>query len=411
MRVFISYAWENDEYRHLVKRLAERLREDRVDARLDAWVPEGLTIPEFISREIRHADKILVLCSPQYRQKVHAMEEGERITGTGWESMLVTSSIWANLSDRSKIIPVLLRGAWKEAAPDVLIGLRYFDLSNTAKSEANYHELLRSLTGQTEPIPPLGQVPESSGTSLRNVAVDLSHGQAEWRYFATAIDRLAPSHNKIVTGFFENSELNETVSPLILAPPYHQQLARAEIDRLENWVEQGGSLLLMGYYAERHHANNLTELVWRFDFEFGDDLILSQGRAADARFHVFRHDPTLALRFIPESTGHPILADVHEIAFLSSAGIYKTDTRIPECILQSPDTALRMLPKGHIQPDGSRPAIDDWVVDRHGAVPLLVADHWGKGKIALIGTWKIVTVDYGDNAKLFRNILNWLADR
>jgi hypothetical protein len=93
MRVFISYAWEDDEYRALVKSLAARLREDGIDARLDAWHLEGLTIPEFMSREVRHADKILVVCSPQYRQKVHAMEDGERITGTGWESMLVTSSI------------------------------------------------------------------------------------------------------------------------------------------------------------------------------------------------------------------------------------------------------------------------------------------------------------------------------
>ena len=160
MRVFISYAWENDEYRTLVKRLAKRLRDDGIDVQLDAWHLEGLTIPEFMSREVRHADKILVVCSPQYRQKVHAMEDGERITGTGWESMLVTSSIWANLSDRKKITPVLLRGTWREAAPDALIGLPYFDLSNMATFEANYRELLRSLTGQNEPVPLLGRVPE-----------------------------------------------------------------------------------------------------------------------------------------------------------------------------------------------------------------------------------------------------------
>jgi len=56
MRVFISYAWENDEYRALVKTLAARLRQDGIDARLDAWHLEGLTIPEFMSRETRYAD-------------------------------------------------------------------------------------------------------------------------------------------------------------------------------------------------------------------------------------------------------------------------------------------------------------------------------------------------------------------
>ncbi len=175
MRVFISYAWESDEYRALVKRLAARLRQDGIDARLDAWHLEGLTIPEFMSRKVRNADKILVVCSPQYRQKVHAMEDGERITGIGWESMLVTSSIWANVSDRNKITAVLLRVTWKEAAPDVLIGLPYFDLSNAASFEANYRHLLRTLTGQNEPVPPLGCL------KLRQSRCSRSEGRKETR--------------------------------------------------------------------------------------------------------------------------------------------------------------------------------------------------------------------------------------
>jgi hypothetical protein len=103
MRVFISYAWENDEYRALVKRLATRLRQDGIDARLDAWHLEGITIPEFMGREVRNADKVLVVCSPQYREKVHAMEDGKQVTGTGWESMLLNSSIWADIRDCKKI--------------------------------------------------------------------------------------------------------------------------------------------------------------------------------------------------------------------------------------------------------------------------------------------------------------------
>jgi hypothetical protein len=63
VRVFVSYAWENDEYRELVKRLAVRLRDDGVDARLDVWHSEGLTIPEFMEREVRQADKSS-LCAP-----------------------------------------------------------------------------------------------------------------------------------------------------------------------------------------------------------------------------------------------------------------------------------------------------------------------------------------------------------
>src|ERR1700730_5526611 len=75
-RVFISYAWENDAYRERVKCLAARLREDGVNARLDAWHLDGQTIPEFMASEVRNAEDILILCSPQYRAKVHEMEGG-----------------------------------------------------------------------------------------------------------------------------------------------------------------------------------------------------------------------------------------------------------------------------------------------------------------------------------------------
>jgi predicted ATPase len=160
VRVFISYAWEDDDYKVLVNSLARRLREDGVNARLDQWHLEGLTIPEFMDREVRLANKVLVVCSPQYREKVHAMEEGKRITGTGWESMLVTSRIWASADQRNKIVAVLLRGAWREAAPDFIIALPYIDLSNMAQFEVNYRELLRSLTGQREQAPRLGRLPQ-----------------------------------------------------------------------------------------------------------------------------------------------------------------------------------------------------------------------------------------------------------
>ncbi len=47
VRVFISYAWEDDDYRQWVAQLASQLRQDGVDARLDRWhVQRGQTIPE-----------------------------------------------------------------------------------------------------------------------------------------------------------------------------------------------------------------------------------------------------------------------------------------------------------------------------------------------------------------------------
>src|ERR1700733_10372487 len=159
-RVFISYAWESSEYRLRVKGLAARLRQDGVDARLDAWHLDGLPIPEFMSREVRHAEKILILCSPQYRDKVHAMEDGQGVTGSGWESMLVTSALWTQLHKRNQIVAVLFLGEWSESSPTYLASWPYIELTSQPDFEPRYNELLRSLTGMSERAPSLGTPPE-----------------------------------------------------------------------------------------------------------------------------------------------------------------------------------------------------------------------------------------------------------
>jgi hypothetical protein len=218
----------------------------------------GLTIPEFMSREVRNADKILAVCSPQYRQKVHAMEDGQRISGAGWESMLVTSNIWASRTDRNKIIPVLFRGAWREAAPDVLIGLPYFDLSNMASFETNYRELLRSLTGQNEPIPPLGRLPELAAgpieplrgkevgsfaelllqkhqldTALRTLK-PLSLGPGASENYKAAVKQLTDDLDSIDHAITEQRSLERA----IVLPPRPRCIARnVYLESIQNYIE------------------------------------------------------------------------------------------------------------------------------------------------------------------------------
>jgi hypothetical protein len=87
------------------------------------------------------------------------MQDSGTVTGSGWESMLVTSAIFAKLRDRAQIWAVVFRGVWRKAAPDFLIGLPYIDLSVESEFERRYLDLLRSLTDQQEEEPPLGKLP------------------------------------------------------------------------------------------------------------------------------------------------------------------------------------------------------------------------------------------------------------
>jgi len=158
VRVFISYSWgEGEEYRKWVKSLAMRLREDGVDAILDAWRPEGQTIPDFMNSEVRKADKVLVLCSPTFRTKVHQTEDGEQETGVGWESGLLTGSIFSGIGgSRAKVVPVLAKGEWNESAPDFLLAFAWEDLRNPKTFEPDYERLYGRIVSGGEKPPPLG---------------------------------------------------------------------------------------------------------------------------------------------------------------------------------------------------------------------------------------------------------------
>ncbi len=157
-RVFISYAWEDEGYKTWVKRLAARLRNDGIDARLDAWHRENRTFSAFMTSEIRLADWVLVLCSPQYREKVHHTEAGKEQTGVGWESGLISSKMAANHDVR--VVVALGRGKRDDAVPDFLVGRLCYTLGDPETFEKQYLEVLREITGKTEQAPPLGSLPD-----------------------------------------------------------------------------------------------------------------------------------------------------------------------------------------------------------------------------------------------------------
>lgn len=158
-RIFLSYAWENDDYREWVARLATSLRNHGLDARLDRWHLRGTTtIAQFMASEVRKADKILMLCSPAYKRKIEEMEDGGKPTGSGWEAMLISAGAFQ--AGEQKHVPVLARGEWHEAAPLFVRDVARFDLRPTnPEAETQFQRLLERLFEQDELAPPIGAPP------------------------------------------------------------------------------------------------------------------------------------------------------------------------------------------------------------------------------------------------------------
>lgn len=150
-RTFISYAWESEEVKKWVKKLATELRNDGIDAKLDQWeVVPGDQMPHFMEKSVRENDYVLIICTPKYKTKSE-----NRIGGVGYEGDIMTAEVLQN-SNHRKFIPILKSGTKETSIPSWLQGKYYVDLSNENHFDNNYSDLTTTLLNNRETAPELG---------------------------------------------------------------------------------------------------------------------------------------------------------------------------------------------------------------------------------------------------------------
>ena len=156
-KAFVSYSWDDDQHKKWVAKLATNLRNDGVETILDQWhaVP-GDQLPEFMERQIRENDYVLIICTPNYRLK----SDGRK-GGVGYEGDIMTAEVH-NQRNHRKFIPILARGTWEDTAPSWLKGKYYIDLSSPDRYEKNYPDLLATFLGERQIAPPLRRSLETS---------------------------------------------------------------------------------------------------------------------------------------------------------------------------------------------------------------------------------------------------------
>jgi hypothetical protein len=150
----ISYSWDNDAHKAWVRTLATQLRSDGVDVSLDQWdTHPGDQLPAFMESAVRENDFVLIVCTPNYRER-----SDNRSGGVGYEGNVMTSEV-LNEGNERKFVPILRGPDWSASAPTWLAGKIYIDLRGEPYSEKNYFDLLNTLLGRREGRPPLGQPP------------------------------------------------------------------------------------------------------------------------------------------------------------------------------------------------------------------------------------------------------------
>jgi len=195
-RVFISYSHESAEHSSRVLELAERLRDDGVDAWIDRYTgapPEGW--PRWTINQISASDYVLCVCSPTYRRAFEGRDDPARGLGVNAEGFVISQDLYDHGNYSEKYIPIGFadpdrygRQPWWNNAPMLLRAFTGYDFPG------QYAEILERVIKipGSDHVPATRDRPESVVTNPHGFV-----GQAEiFRYLRPETypaDRLAPA--------------------------------------------------------------------------------------------------------------------------------------------------------------------------------------------------------------------------
>ena len=183
IRIFLSYSHDSEEHRDRVLALANRLRQDGVDAWLDQFENEQPDEgwPEWMEKQIDLADFILIVCTPTYHRRFQGEEPESEGRGVRWEAMLARSMLYHASYNQRKFVPVLFDPATDEDIPRILRHRRtHFRLME------DYESLFRLITSQPLTVPQELGALRIAPTDLPEELVD-DDDYEEKRDFASSI--------------------------------------------------------------------------------------------------------------------------------------------------------------------------------------------------------------------------------
>ncbi|MFX1504348.1 MAG: hypothetical protein ACFFDH_25535 [Promethearchaeota archaeon] len=205
---------------------------------------------------------------------------------------------------------------------------------------------------------------------------------------------------KIEAGFNSIDNLKR-YNTIILSTPKNMNLKANEIEILENYVKEGGSLLISSTSGGDYTNNtNLNELTRKFGFEFVSDEIY------DSVNYVNLQKRPIITIFKP----HIITEQIKKIVFSSSCSVQILDFIEDEknikidWVLQSGLNGWRKIYDG-----------ENWIEKDSPKIPLMVVVEYFKGRVVGFGNLSIFSSlgrEYGfsafDNDILIANILSFL---
>ena len=153
--VFISYSWDSPSHKEWVAKLAKDLADNGIYVLLDEYLEGVTTLSSFMELGIERAKKVLVIGTPNYREKCLGLS-----SGVAFEESIIRESIFQNLGTK-KFIPCLRLGEFTQSFPLILSGCKGYDFRKDDNYTTILDDLCRDIYGQPRrPRPKLGDVPD-----------------------------------------------------------------------------------------------------------------------------------------------------------------------------------------------------------------------------------------------------------
>ena len=206
---------------------------------------------------------------------------------------------------------------------------------------------------------------------------------------------------KIQAGFNSLKKL-ETYNTIIISSPNNVKLTEEEINNLENFVKNGGGLLIVSSSGgDISNKTNLNEITRKFGFEFEPDEI------QDSLNYVNLQKRPLLSKF----RAHIVTEQLQKIVLSSACSI-----KVMDFLEDEKNIKIEVLTQGGLNfwrkfYDG-----DEWKEEDCPKKPLIVAIEYFKGKVigyGSISSFSSLGREYGftafDNDILIANCLQWLT--
>ncbi|MBR6988270.1 MAG: toll/interleukin-1 receptor domain-containing protein [Bacteroidaceae bacterium] len=173
--VFISYSWDDDNHKAWVKKLADELMSNGIYVFYDGYAPDGTDLVLFMRNGIKRADKVLIVGTPVYKEKLERNNGGAK-----FEDQIINATIYHD-AGTTKFIPLLRKGnGFDESFSELIETRKGYDFRIDDNFDVEFIRLVKMLWGKSESkMPQLGAKPIFLEESCKE-AVATTSGQDSW---------------------------------------------------------------------------------------------------------------------------------------------------------------------------------------------------------------------------------------